>query len=111
MFDRKDKEEGFQRGRLWRAYRTAKRAGARNRLVGKKRGRVVLISTRLAAPLVENPGKAIAGVLAVAAVLGLGIWGGLALRRKRRSTYRSPYESRKFRRPLTDAGGYEAMGI
>jgi hypothetical protein len=110
MFEKKDKEEFFQRNPLWRAYRAAKRAGGRNSRRDKP-GRVVILSTRLAAPIVENPGMAIAGVLAVAAVLGLGIWGGLALRRKRLSTYHSPYESRKFRHPLADSGGYEAVGI
>ncbi len=74
-------------------------------------GRVILISSRFAGPIVENPGKTAAGVLAATLVLGLGVWGGFALRRKRRSTYRNPYESRKFKRPLADEGGYEAVGI
>ena len=110
MFLKNDKEDVFQRSPLWRAYRIARRVGGRNSRQDKP-GRVVILSTRLAAPIIENPGKAVASVLAVAAVLGLGIWGGLALRRKRQSTYHNPYESRKFRRPLTDSGGYEAVGI
>ena len=69
------------------------------------------MSSRLAGPVVDNPGKTAAGVVAAALVLGLGVWGGFALRRQRRSTYRNPYESRKFQRPMSDAGGYEAVGI
>jgi len=61
--------------------------------------------------LLVSPGKAVVGILATTLVLGLGVWVGLALRRKRLGTYRSPYESKKFRRPLPDAGGYEAVGI
>jgi len=112
MFGKQEKQEGFQSSPLWRAYRIAKRMRGRNaRREAKEQGRVFCISTRVAAPILDNPGKAVAGVLAVAVVLGLGIWGGLALRRKRMSTYRNPYESRKFRRPLDDSGGYEAVGI
>ncbi len=112
MFGKKDKEEGFEGSPLWRAYRTAKRVAGRNsRRDAKKSRRAFCVSSRVAGPIIENPGKAVVGVLAVAAVLGLGIWGGLALRRKRLSTYHNPYESRKFRRPLNDSGGYEAMGI
>jgi alkyl hydroperoxide reductase subunit AhpC len=100
---------------LWRAHRALERGGRRSianfrREMGLP-GRVILISSRLAGPIVENPGKTAAGVIAAALVLGLGVWGGFALRRKSRSTYRSPYESRKFKRAITDAGGYEAVGI
>jgi peroxiredoxin len=100
---------------LWRAHRALERGGRRS-IVNFRRemglpGRVILMSSRLAGPIVENPGKTAAGVLAATLVLGLGVWGGLALRRKSRSTYRNPYESRKFKRPLADEGGYEAVGI
>lgn len=100
---------------LWRAHRALERGGKRSvsnfrREMGLP-GRVVLLSSRVAGPIVENPGKTAAGVIATALVLGLGVWGGLALRRKRRSTYRSPYESRRFQRPVTDSDGYEAVGI
>ena len=100
---------------LWRASRALERGGRRSvanfrREMGLP-GRVILMSNRLAGPIVDNPGKAAAGVLAAALVLGLGVWGGFALRRKRRSTYRSPYESRKFQRSLNHEGGYEAVGI
>ena len=100
---------------LWRAHRALERGGKRSvanfrREMGLP-GRVILLSSRFAAPIVENPGKTAAGVIAAALVLGLGVWGGLALRRKSRSTYRSPYESRKFQHHLSDAGGYEAVGI
>ena len=100
---------------LWRAHRALERGGKRSvanfrREMGLP-GRVILLSSRFAAPIVENPGKTAAGVIAAALVLGLGVWGGLALRRKSRSTYRSPYESRRFQQHLSDAGGYEAVGI
>ena len=100
---------------LWRAHRALERGGKRSitdfrREMGLP-GRVVLLSSRVAAPIVENPGKTAAGIIAATLVLGLGVWGGLLFRRKRRSTYRSPYESRKFKHPLTDEGGYEAVGI
>jgi hypothetical protein len=112
MFAKKAKEEVFESSPLWRAYRIAKGvAGHKSRRDAKKSARAFCLSTRVTTPIIENPGKAVVGVLAVAAVLGLGIWGGLALRRKRLSTYHNPYESRKFRRPLTDSGGYEAVGI
>ncbi len=111
MFGKKDNVEVFEGSPLWRAYRTAKWVAGRSRRDAKKSGRESCVSTRVAGTIVENPGKAVVGILAVAAVLGLGIWGGLALRRKRLSTYHNPYESRKFRRPLSDSGGYEAVGI
>ncbi len=100
---------------LWRAHRALERGGRRSianfrREMGLP-GRVILISSRFAGPIVENPAKTAAGVIATALVLGLGVWGGLVLRRKRLSTYRSPYDSRKFQRPLPDMGGYEAVGI
>jgi Iodothyronine deiodinase len=100
---------------LWRAHRALERGGRRSianfrREMGLP-GRMILVSSRLAGPIVENPGKTAAGVAAAAIVLGLGVWGGLALRSKRRSTYRSPYDSRKFRHPPQDTGGYEAVGI
>ena len=100
---------------LWRAHRALERGGKKSvanfrREMGLP-GRVILISSRFAGPLVENPGKTVAGIFAAALMLGLGAWGGLALRRKRLGTYRSPYASRKFRHSLTDAGGYEAVGI
>ncbi len=100
---------------LWRAHRALERGGRRSianfrREMGLP-GRAILISSRLAGPIIDNPGKTAAGVIATALVLGLGVWGGFALRSKRRSIYRSPYESRKFKHPLTDEGGYEAVGI
>jgi hypothetical protein len=100
---------------LWRAHRALQRGGKRSianfrREMGLP-GRVVLMSSRIAGPVVDNPGKAAAGVIAAALVIGLGVWGGFALRRQMRSTYRNPYESRQFQRPLNDAGGYEAVGV
>lgn len=100
---------------LWRAHRALDRGGKSSvsnfrREMGLP-GRVILFSSRVAGPIVENPGKTILSVVAAALVLGAGVWGGLALRRKRLGTYRNPYQSRKFQHPLNDAGGYEAVGI
>lgn len=100
---------------LWSAHRALERGGRRSIATFRREmglpGRVILISSRLAGPIIENPGKTAAGVLAAALVLSLGVWGGFALRRKSRSTYHNPYESRRFQRPFGDAGGYEAVGI
>ena len=72
---------------LWRAHRALERGGRRSMANFRREmglpGRVILISSRFAAPIVENPGKTAAGVIAAALVLGLGVWGGLALRRKK----------------------------
>jgi peroxiredoxin len=100
---------------LWRAHRALERGGKRSMSNFRREmglpGRSVLLSSRVAGPIAENPGKTAAGIIAATLVLGLGVWGGLALRRKRRSTYRNPYESRKFQQSLNDTGGYEAVGI
>ncbi len=102
---------------LVRANRALSRGGRRSvrnfrRQMGLP-GRVVLASSRVAQPVLDNPGKTIASIVAGAAVIGAGIWVGLFLRRKRLSTYRSPYESRRrFRRDYPDDfGEYEAVGI
>ncbi len=100
---------------LWRAHRALERGGRRSIATFRREmglpGRVILISSRLAGPIIENPGKTAAGIVAAALVLGLGVWGGFALRRKSRATYHNPYESRKFQRPLSGTGDYEAVGI
>ena len=100
---------------LWRAHRALERGGRRSMANFRREmglpGRVLLLSSRLAGPIVENPGKTAAGVVAVALVLGAGVWAGLALRRKSLSTYHNPYESRRFQHAIRDAGGYEAVGI
>jgi hypothetical protein len=63
-------------------------------------------------PMLDHPGRTLAGVAAVMAVIGTGIWIGLLLRRKRIGTYRSPYESRRFLRgSYDDFGEYGAVGI
>jgi peroxiredoxin len=101
---------------LVRAHRALERGGRRSisnfqREMGVP-GRMVLAGSRITEPIFENPAKAAAGALAAALVLGLGIWGGLALRGKRRATYHSPYESRAFQRHrFGDPGDYEAVGI
>lgn len=100
---------------LWRAHRALERGGRRSIINFRREmglpGRMLVAGSRVAEPIMENPGKTIAGVLAAALVLSLGIWGGLALKRRRGAVYHNPYDSKKFRRPMADAGGYEAVGI
>jgi hypothetical protein len=102
---------------LLRSNRALERGGRRSVRNFRKEmglpGRMVLASSRVAQPILDNPGKTVASVAAVAAVIGAGIWVGLLLRRKRLSTYRSPYESRRFQRGRDDEdfGDYEAVGI
>ena len=75
-------------------------------------GRLMLAGSRAAEPIVQNPGKTVASLLTAAVVLGLGIWGGLALRRKRLATYHSPYEPAGLQRfRFGDESSYEAVGI
>jgi peroxiredoxin len=101
---------------LWRAHRALERGGRRSianfrREMGLP-GRMLLAGSRAAEPVLEHPAIAAAGFAAVALTLGLSIWGGLALRRKCRATYHSPYEARAFQRHrFGDRGEYEAVGI
>lgn len=75
-------------------------------------GRFLLSGSRAMQIVVQNPGKFIAGAMAVAGVLGAGVWAGVALRRKRLGTYRDPYSRRRFlSRHVGDFGEYEAVGI
>lgn len=75
-------------------------------------GRLLLAGSRAAEPIVENAGKTVVSALAVAVVLGLGVWGGLALRRKRLGTYHNPYDPGTFQRfRFGDESSYEAVGI
>ena len=58
-----------------------------------------------------DAGTVIAGVTAAVFVIGAGIWAGLALRRKRLSTYSDPYRSRRLRNRFRKPGEYDAVGI
>ena len=68
-------------------------------------GEIALVSSRLASPVVEHPRATAATIAAVAGVLGLGLWVGLALRRRRfeRTPYSGyDYAQRESRRTGTD---------
>lgn len=75
-------------------------------------GKIALVSSRLASPVVEHPRATAATIAAVAGVLGLGLWVGTFLRRRRFA--RLPYSGydyvpRGAHRTGTD--DYEAFGI
>ena len=101
---------------LLRARRALERGGRRSLRNFEQEmglpGRLVLAGSRVARPIVENPGRTAAGVAAALAVIGAGIWVGLILRQNRLSTYRSPYETRRFpKRAFQNSDDYEAVGI
>jgi peroxiredoxin len=74
-------------------------------------GRVVLRGGRMARPITEHPAITIASAIGVVAAIGLGLWAGYELRKRRIA--RRPYDAyRKFtkkRRPGED--DYTAVGI
>ena len=73
-------------------------------------GRVVLRGGRMARPITEHPAITIASAIGVVAVIGLGLWAGHELRKRRIA--RRPYDAyRDFvkRRPGDDE--YTAIGI
>ena len=73
-------------------------------------GRVVLRGGRMARPITEHPAITIASAIGVVAAIGLGLWAGYELRKRRIA--RRPYDAyRKFvkRRPGDD--DYNAVGI
>jgi peroxiredoxin len=75
-------------------------------------GEIALVSSRLASPVVEHPRATAATIAAVAGVLGLGLWVGSVLRRRRfeRLPYSGyDYAPRESRR--TGTNDYEAFGI
>ena len=75
-------------------------------------GEIALVSSRLASPILEHPGATAATIAAVAGVLGLGLWVGAVLRRRRFEHL--PYSAYDFmtREPLREGtSGYEAFGI
>jgi peroxiredoxin len=73
-------------------------------------GRVVLRGGRMARPMTEHPAITITTVVGVAAAVGLGIWAGYVLRKRRFA--RKPYDVyRKFEKRRGDEGDYTAVGI
>ncbi|HVJ04730.1 MAG TPA: deiodinase-like protein [Candidatus Saccharimonadales bacterium] len=73
-------------------------------------GRVVLRGGRMARPMREHPAITITTVVGVAAAVGLGIWAGYELRKRRFA--RRPYDAyRKFEKRRADEDDYSAVGI
>ena len=74
-------------------------------------GRLAVTGSHVVEPVIENPGMVLAMAGAAAGVIALGIWGGLALRKRRFESYRNPYDYGQFKRYTRDRNDYEAVGI
>lgn len=75
-------------------------------------GRAMVATSRVIRPVADNPGKSMGAAVAVLGVVGLGLWAGRELRR-RRNGMREPYRYPDYRH-RTQTGGYddyEAVGI
>ncbi len=75
-------------------------------------GKAIVATSRAIRPVAENPGTAIGAAVAVLGVVGLGLWAGRELRR-RRNFAREPYRYPDYRRRSQTGGydDYEAVGI
>ena len=73
-------------------------------------GRLTVWTSRVAAPVTENPGWAMLGALAAGGVIVGALYAGRALRRQRLGT-RSPYDYAPEPRRTGTTGDYEAVGI
>jgi peroxiredoxin len=78
-------------------------------------GRAVLAASRVVRPVADHPGATVGAAAAVVGVVGLGLWAGLELRRRRLSSqqpYTYPNYKRRFSdRHRDDRDDYEAVGI
>lgn len=76
-------------------------------------GRVALATSRVAKPILENPGKVLAIAAVTAAVLVAGLYAGFELRKRRLGTLRNPYRAYEDEDVQdTDTGtDYGAVGI
>jgi len=75
-------------------------------------GRLAVTGSHAVEPIVEHPVMVLAMAGAAAGVIGLGIWGGLALRRRRFPNYRrNPYDYGQFKSYKRATNDYEAVGI
>ncbi len=72
-------------------------------------GKVAVTASRIARPLADNPGTVAGTALAVVGVVGLGLWAGLALRKRRFN--QTPYRFPKYGRRADGPDDYEAVGI
>lgn len=73
-------------------------------------GRMVVMGSRVARPVAENPGTSVATAAAIAGIIGLGLWAGKQLRERRFAD--RPYQYPSYRKP-SEVGDYgdEAVGI
>ncbi len=74
-------------------------------------GRIAVTGSHAVEPVVEHPLMMLAIAGAAAGVVALGVWGGLALRKRRFPINRNPYEYGRFRSSKRDRNDYEAVGI
>jgi peroxiredoxin len=76
-------------------------------------GRVALTTSRMAKPLIENPGRVLAIAAVTAAVLAGGLYAGFELRKRRLGIWRNPYRAYEDEEVRdTDTGtDYGAVGI
>jgi len=73
-------------------------------------GRVVLTGGRMARPMTEHPAITITSLVGLTAAIGLGLWAGYELRKRRFA--RRPYDAyRKFEKRRDDEDEYSAVGI
>jgi hypothetical protein len=73
-------------------------------------GRVVLTGGRMARPMTEHPAITITSIVGLTAAIGLGLWAGYELRKRRFA--RRPYDAyRKFEHRRADEDDYSAVGI
>jgi len=73
-------------------------------------GRIALATSRVAEPVLENPGTVIAAALTAGAVIAGALYAGRVLR-ERRFARRTPYDVPRRLPPTGTAGDYEAVGI
>jgi peroxiredoxin len=74
-------------------------------------GKAVVATSRVIRPVAENPGKAIGATVAVLGVIGLGLWAGRELRKKRRLGMQEPYRYPRKGGQQKGFDDYEAVGI
>lgn len=103
---------------LLHTHRALKRGGRRSIEDFKNEmgwpGRIAVTGSHAIEPILEHPLGVLAMTGAAIGVVALGIWGGLALRRRRFQQYRNPYDYGQFkmrRRDQDDRSEYEAVGI